>query len=371
MVILGSIERWRRGLLGLSLAALTVPLAAEEENWRDFSFEDKKFEIQFPIQPTREDIRYRAALAQGGELEVPATRIGAIQDHTRYEVTVAELAGTPAADPKAIDYAVQRLYKRGAVGLDTLVSISNAECGRYIGYADPDGTLNYHALFYFPHNQRLFDIHASLPPADQGEHGAGASHFGLSLNFLAGAEPKPSPPPAWPEGWKEYSYTDPAFSIRFPGEPKVESLTFTAPNGTRVPARRYSARAGAVELAVTVAKYWQSAADTTDTGQAALEGAEQWARAEKARGGTIGFDQIVGLSRAQCGRELRSTKGAVEKDLRFFFPASQHWLYIVETRGPRPAPGTFDPAALFQASYAVTAPREPEDVPPQQRVEHP
>jgi hypothetical protein len=361
-------RRLTRGAWGaalLALAGFAAPVAAEEENWRDFTFEDKGFAIQFPIQPTREEVRYRAAVSGGGEVEVPATRITVTQDHTTYDVTVAEFTGTAAADPDAIDYAVERLRKRGPTGLDTLVSIANGECGRYIGYADPDGTLNYYGLFYFPHNQRFYDIHARVPPSDQSDHGAGASHFGLSLNFLASAAPPPPPKPDWPAEWKEYIYTNPEFSIRFPAAPKVESLKFRSPAGVVVPARRFSLRTGDTEFRVTAAKYWQSAADTVDTGQAALAGGEQWARAETARGRKIVYDRVASLSRAQCGRELRSS-GPVEKHVRVFFPATQHWLYIVEAAGPKAAA---DRAALFQAGFAVTAAPEPAEVPPQQPVE--
>ncbi|MDB5712972.1 MAG: hypothetical protein JWO15_369 [Sphingomonadales bacterium] len=370
MAILGSsnrvTRRWQATAL-LALIGFAAPVAAEEENWRDYTFEDVGFTIQFPIQPVREEVRYRIAAASGGDLEVPATRISAVQDHTHYEAIAADLAGTSAADPKTLEYSVQRLYKQGQPALDTLVGIANSDCGRYIGFADPDGTLNYYALFYLPHNQRFYQFHASVPPADQGDHGAGASHFGLSLNFLPNAT-KPAPSQVWPDEWKIYTYTGPAFSIRFPGEPKEEKLSVRAPDGTHVPARRFFLRSGNVDLRVTTSKYWQTTADSIDTGQPAVEGGARWAKAEAARGAKITFDQIVGLSRAQCGREIHSAKGTLVKDARVFFPASQHWLYTVETSGPKSAPGAPDVAALFQASLTITPAPEPVDVPPQKPI---
>jgi hypothetical protein len=46
--------------------------------------------------------------------------------------------------------------------------------------------------------------------------------------------------PAAAEGWKEYNDPDYAFTVSFPGEPKVETTTYQAADGHAVPARVYS-----------------------------------------------------------------------------------------------------------------------------------
>src|SRR5207245_99829 len=61
------------------------------------------------------------------------------------------------------------------------------------------------------------------------------------------------------QSWKEYSDPDFAFTVSFPGEPKVESTTYQVADGRAVPARVYSIAQGDGVFKMMVA-------DLTDSG---------------------------------------------------------------------------------------------------------
>ena len=60
--------------------------------------------------------------------------------------------------------------------------------------------------------------------------------------------------PAAAQSWEEYSYPDYAFSVAFPANPQVETMTYQAANGRSVPAHIYSVRQNNSVLKVTVAE---------------------------------------------------------------------------------------------------------------------
>ena len=332
-------------------ALFATAAVAGEDAWRDYSFADKGFLVQFPHDPDRRETHYEAATPAGVTVPVPATEFAITSGHSRFAATVAELAGSGADDPKALDHAVDRVRREGDVGLETWISISNGACGKFLGLTGRDGALNFVGLYYNAPHRRLYEIRAVVPPGEQAEHGADASHFEQSLSFLADPDAKPAPAPVWPTGWQAVTYDDPGFSIRFPGQPRVEQTSYTTEQHIIVPATRYEAAAGGVQLRVTVAKLWETDADTPD---APDQAAHLWSH-----GRTLASLDVVGLANAQCGREVsqRESDGSVAR-ARIFFPSSQHRLYIVESRGPAPAPGGPDVAGLFQQSFAVAKPAD-------------
>ena len=345
--------RSRRGAAALLAAGVlfATTAAAGEDAWREYSYADKGFLVQFPHDPDKREIQYNAATPTGATVPVPASDYAVTSGHTRLSATVAELAGSSADDPKALNHAVDRVRREGDVGVETWISISAGACGKFLGLTGRDGALNYVGLYYNPPHRRLYEIRAVVPPADQAEHGADASHFEQSLSFLADTDAKPVPAPVWPARWQAFTYADPGFGIRFPGQPRVEQGSYTTETRIKVPATRYIYQAGDTELRVTVANLWQSDADTPDAPDQALR---LWNH-----GITPASVDIPGLANAQCGREvsLREGDGHVAR-VRIFFPTSQHKLYIVESHGPAAAPGGEDMAGLFQQSFSVAKPAD-------------
>jgi hypothetical protein len=59
--------------------------------------------------------------------------------------------------------------------------------------------------------------------------------------------------PAAAQSWKEYAYPSDAFSVAFPADPKVETITYQAADGRPVEARVYSVSQDGGVLKMTVA----------------------------------------------------------------------------------------------------------------------
>jgi hypothetical protein len=59
--------------------------------------------------------------------------------------------------------------------------------------------------------------------------------------------------PAAAQSWKEYAYPEDFFSVAFPAEPKVETVTWQTPDGGAAEARVYSAVQGGGVFQMTVA----------------------------------------------------------------------------------------------------------------------
>jgi hypothetical protein len=60
--------------------------------------------------------------------------------------------------------------------------------------------------------------------------------------------------PAAAQGWEEYSYPDYAFSVAFPANPQVDTMTYQVVDNRSVPARIYSVRQANVVFRMMVAE---------------------------------------------------------------------------------------------------------------------
>ena len=62
--------------------------------------------------------------------------------------------------------------------------------------------------------------------------------------------------PAFAQGWEEYTNREDHFTVNFPGEPKVETITYKTAKGTSLPGHVYSAKdARGGEYKITVVNY--------------------------------------------------------------------------------------------------------------------
>jgi hypothetical protein len=73
-----------------------------------------------------------------------------------------------------------------------------------------------------------------------------------SIAFILAAFVASSPAAA--QSWQEYSYSDYAFSVAFPTQPKIEATTYQVADGRSVAARIYSVRQNNLVFEVTVAE---------------------------------------------------------------------------------------------------------------------
>src|SRR5258708_18670187 len=69
--------------------------------------------------------------------------------------------------------------------------------------------------------------------------------------------------PAYAQGWDEFTDREQHFTVNFPGDPKVETITYETEKGTALPAKVYSAKdARGGEYSITVVNYASAAAET-------------------------------------------------------------------------------------------------------------
>ena len=150
--------------------------------------------------------------------------------------------------------------------------------------------------------------------------------------------------PAAAQTWKEYAYPGDFFSVAFPAEPKVETVTWQAPDGRAAPARVYSAAQDGGMFRVTVADL----PDPALRESAVLDHAV----GTLAQGKTIKVDIPHRISRVY-GRQLSiaAPDGGYSSVAVFFH---KQRLYQIEgTALPGAANGTSD-ALRFQQSLAFT-----------------
>lgn len=324
--------RWAVPRMVALLAAVgaTAVVAADQPGVHTYA--DKWFSIEFPADPTIASTTFDVVAPSGAKVTVPATVYALRQKGAEYRVTVADLANTSAADPRALDYAVAAYRRqRSDLALDNAVSHSLAGsswqlCGHQFGFEDAKGRLNYQTIYYNANTRLFYDVYANVDQSAQAEHGAEVTHFQASLALLAdpASKPPPPPPPSFPDNWAINNYPEYGFSIRFPAVPQTALGTYRSYEGVIVPANRYWVRSGGTLYRLTVAHLFETEADTGDVVDKA---ANIW-RAQ----GKVLADDWVAISGGQCGRELtvQADDGTTSR-VTIYFPSSQHRLYVIET----------------------------------------
>jgi hypothetical protein len=150
--------------------------------------------------------------------------------------------------------------------------------------------------------------------------------------------------PAAAQSWMEYAYPSDFFSVAFPAEPKVETVTWQAPDGRAAAARVYSAAQGGGVFRMTVADLPDPALHESTVLDHAVR--------TLAQGKTIKVDIPHRISRVY-GRQLSlaAPDGSYSSVAVFFH---KQRLYQIEgTALPGAANGASD-AVRFQQSLAFT-----------------
>lgn len=149
--------------------------------------------------------------------------------------------------------------------------------------------------------------------------------------FLSGA--------ANAQAWEEYTNRDDHFLINFPGEPKVDAVTYKSAKGTELPANVYSAEDRRGKYKITVVDYNKAAAE--------LDGAMDNEAANVRKRGKVRYSEINQLD------NHRSWRVTVEEGdhlvLAEVLAAMNNRLYIVEAQTALNVP----PPALFQVSLQI------------------
>jgi hypothetical protein len=149
--------------------------------------------------------------------------------------------------------------------------------------------------------------------------------------------------PAAAQSWTEYSYPDYAFTVSFPGEPRIETEIYQTADGRSVPARVYSITNDKGVFKMTVA----------DLSNAALQESAVIDHAIKtlSQGGEIKLDIPHRISRV-FGRQLsiQAADGSRSSVAVFFY---KQRLYQIEGRSLATGNTTAE-AIRFQQSLVFT-----------------
>ena len=156
-------------------AMLCLPVAALAQEWTEFEDRTEHFSINFPGQPTIQDITYEPQ--RGGPLK---GRVFRVQDGPRlYSVTVINLAGlTRASDFKgAVAWEAWNFRKRGGeITYDAFAQVDSID-GHQLHITNRDKTVT--VVGIYNHAKRLYILEATTPA-----NTPGAIHFQQSLIIL-------------------------------------------------------------------------------------------------------------------------------------------------------------------------------------------
>lgn len=146
--------------------------------------------------------------------------------------------------------------------------------------------------------------------------------------------------PVHAQGWEEFTDREQHFTVNFPGDPKVESISYKTDKGTALPAKVYTAKdARGGEYKITVVNY------TTAPAEAGTAIAEA-AKAERAKG-DVKYD---GLEHQNNMKSQRVSVAMANGRFLLAEALMDHGrLFIMEADTPPKMP----PPSQFQASLQV------------------
>jgi hypothetical protein len=147
-------------------------------------------------------------------------------------------------------------------------------------------------------------------------------------------------------GWIEYTDKQEMFTINFPGQPKIDTFTYTSEYGIPLPAKRYiCTTADGSKYMLTVIDYTGKDVQVTDVLGSYAYAAHLLRERELA--GKVTFDAFAQIDRIP-GHQLQITR---PDKWRIYWAAhlEASRLYVLEADVPPGAP----PAAGYQASISI------------------
>lgn len=139
--------RFVAGLISVSVMLAVSPAVAQQ--WVDYVNPEHRFRINFPVEPTEQDMVY--VNADGSSLASRA--FFAEQDSGHYRVTVVKFPSDIADLAGEFDHAAESYRHRGEVTHDQAGTYEDIDAYE-INLIDPDGRQVYVSFVY--HEQRLF-----------------------------------------------------------------------------------------------------------------------------------------------------------------------------------------------------------------------
>jgi hypothetical protein len=171
--------RRQMGFVILLLGALAAGgPAAAQSSWKEYSYPDDFFSVDFPAAPKIETTTYQVADNRSVRARVYSVK----QDSALFAVTVAELANTGLDESAVIDHAIRMLSAGAEVKVNIPHRIDEVY-GRQLSLARGDGSRSTVAVFDY--KGRLYQIEGKALPGGSTAM-VDAIRFQQSLIFTGG-----------------------------------------------------------------------------------------------------------------------------------------------------------------------------------------
>ena len=126
------------------------------QTWINHADRDLRFAIDFPGEPTVNDISYTTR--QG--TSVPARQFSLERDDARYILTVVDYSSGPSADEQVAEHAAEMLRQRGEVRIAGSDAYDPGIPGRQLSILERDGRQLLASIYM--HDHRLYIAEASV-----------------------------------------------------------------------------------------------------------------------------------------------------------------------------------------------------------------
>jgi hypothetical protein len=162
-------------ITALSLAG--APVAAQAQAWKEYSYPQDGFSVQFPAAPVMSATTYKT---QTG-LSLPAVTYSLQQDGVNYSVTVADFSRAGLDDQAAMNDAIKAISQTGEIKIDTTERIDR-NYGHDITLAGKDGSRSAIAIFFS--NQQLYELTGKALPPNTDAGSGKTARFQQTLVFI-------------------------------------------------------------------------------------------------------------------------------------------------------------------------------------------
>jgi hypothetical protein len=160
------------------LAVFILGSPAVAQTWKEYSYPDYAFSVDFPAKPLVENRTYQVA----DNHSVPARVYSVRQNSSELKVTIADLANTGLDETSVIDYAIKTLSAGGEVTFNIPQRIDSVY-GRSVAIQRGDGSRS--TIGVFDYHARLYQIEAKALPGGS-DAAAETLRFHQSLAFTDG-----------------------------------------------------------------------------------------------------------------------------------------------------------------------------------------
>lgn len=144
-------------ILGLAFALLFAPEMAWAQNWIEFQDRGWGVGINFPHEPTAEDIEYTTS----EDRTVPGRRYTAETETGRYSLTAVSFSGDPTDSLTAVSFAAAAIRAKGVPTYDGYHALDGVP-GWMMSVTEHDGRLLQAFILFL--DQRLYIAEGSVAP---------------------------------------------------------------------------------------------------------------------------------------------------------------------------------------------------------------